>query len=253
VIVLRSEKEVKIIRENGHLVAKTLKALGEIIKPGITTKELEVFAHRLITQEGGYPAFLGYRGFPASICTSVNEEVVHGIPSSRRLKEGDIISIDLGVCRNGYYADGAMTFRVGKINKEAEHLLNVTLKALYKGVSKARPGMRVLDISYAIQSYVEGEGFSVVRDLVGHGIGQEMHEEPQVPNFGEPGKGPRLKPGMTICIEPMVNQGGPNTKTLDDGWTVVTEDGSLSAHFEHTILITEGDPEILTICGGLYA
>lgn len=246
-IVLKSKREVEIIRENGRLVARVLNALGKLIKPDVTTKELEVFAHEFITKEGGYPAFLGYRGFPASICTSVNEEVVHGIPGARRLKEGDIISIDLGVSRGGYYADASMTFRVGKVDRKVAHLLDVTLDALYKGIAKARPGMRVLDISHAIQSCVEEEGFSVVRDLVGHGIGQQMHEEPQVPNFGEPGKGPRLKPGMTICIEPMVNQGGAETKTLDDGWTVVTKDGSLSAHFEHTVLIREGEPEILTM------
>lgn len=246
-IVLKSKREVEIIRRNGQLVARALDALGRFIRPGITTKELEMVAHELITKEGGRPAFLGYRGFPASICTSVNNEVVHGIPGPRRLVEGDIISIDLGVWRDGYYADGAMTFRVGEVEEEVERLLNVTLDALYRGIANARSGLRVLDISYAIQSYVESEGFSVVRDLVGHGIGQQMHEEPQVPNFGEPGKGPRLKPGMTICIEPMVNQGGSKTKVLEDGWTVVTEDGSLSAHFEHTVFISERGPEILTL------
>lgn len=245
-ITLKSKKEINFIRENGRLVAKTLSCLKECIKPGVTTKELADVAHEIITQEGGYPAFLDYRGFPGSICTSVNNEVVHGIPGNRRLKTGDIIGIDLGVYRNGYYADAAVTFVIGKASCETARLLKVTEEALFEGIEAARLPSRILDIAFAIQSYVEKAGFSVVRDLVGHGIGQQMHEEPQVPNFGEPGKGPRLKPGMTICLEPMVNEGNFETKCLSDGWTVVTKDGSLSAHFEHTILITEGDAEILT-------
>lgn len=245
-ITLKSKREIDLIRENGRLVASTFASLKEHIKPGVTTRELADIASKLIRREGGYPAFLDYRGFPGSICTSVNDEVVHGIPSRRRLKNGDIISIDLGVYRNGYYADAAMTFAVGEIDSQTLRLLRVAKEALYVGIRMARLPHRVFDISYAIQSYVEGAGFSVVRDLVGHGIGQDMHEEPQVPNFGEIGKGPRLKPGMTICLEPMVNAGGFETRQLNDGWTVVTKDGSRSAHFEHTILITEGDAEILT-------
>lgn len=245
-IILKSNQEVNLIRENGRLVARTLDAINECIKPGVTTKKLEGVAHELITREGGHPAFLGYRGFPGSICTSVNDVVVHGIPDRRCLEDGDIISIDLGVYRNGYYADIAATFAVGKISEEAARLVRVAEEALYEGIKMAKPPNRVFDISWAIQSCVEREGFSVVRDLVGHGVGQELHEEPQVPNFGEPGKGARLKPGMTICVEPMINEGGYKTRCLNDGWTVVTKDGSLSAHFEHTILITEGNAKILT-------
>ncbi|HAV43114.1 TPA: type I methionyl aminopeptidase [bacterium] len=245
-IVLKSNHEVNLIHENGRLAAKVLATLGKLIKPGVTTKELEDVAHRLITKENGYPAFLNYKGFPASICTSINEVVVHGIPDNRCFKEGDIISIDIGVFRNACYADIAATFAVGRISKKAERLLKVAKEALYEGIRKARPPNRVFDISWAIQSLVEKKGFNVVRSLTGHGIGQELHEEPQVPNFGEPGKGARLKPGMVLCIEPMINEGGFETTCLDDGWTIVTKDGSLSAHFEHTVLITETNAKILT-------
>jgi methionyl aminopeptidase len=217
-----------------------------MIQPGITTKEIELFADGRITALGGKPAFKGYRGYPASICTSVNEEVVHGIPSSRKLREGDIISVDLGVYFDGFYGDGAVTIPVGKIDDDAATLLRITQEALDLGIENAVEGKRVNDISHAIQSHTEKNGFSVVRTFVGHGIGRELHEEPQVPNYGPPGKGPRLKEGMTLAIEPMVNAGTFEVKVLGDGWTAVTTDGKKSAHFEHTVLVTSGKPKILT-------
>lgn len=228
------------------IVAEILESLEDMIKTGITTREIENFAEERITALGGVPAFKGYRGYPASICTSVNEQVVHGIPSSRKLKEGDILSVDLGVYMDGFYGDGAVTVPVGKIDMETAELIKVTETALYLGIQNAVEGKRLYDISYAIQKYVEENGFSVVRLFVGHGIGRELHEEPQVPNYGTPGHGPRLKKGMTLAIEPMVNAGRHDVRILDDGWTAVTVDGKKSAHFEHTVLITSGNPEILT-------
>ncbi len=231
------------------IVAKTLDAIKTLVKPGITTEEIENFADAYIRANNAVPAFKGYRGYPASICTSVNNEIIHGIPSDRELKEGDIVSIDLGVYKDGFYGDAAYTFPVGEIYPDAERLLRVTEESLYIGIENARPDNRVSDISCSIQRHIESNGFSVVRAFVGHGIGRDLHEEPQIPNFGLPNRGPRLKPGMTLAIEPMVNEGGYEVLILNDGWTTVTMDGKLSAHFEHTILVTSDKPKILTKIG----
>ncbi len=231
------------------IVAKTLDAIKTLVKPGITTEEIENFADAYIRANNAVPAFKGYRGYPASICTSVNNEIIHGIPSDRVLKEGDIVSIDLGVYKDGFYGDAAYTFPVGEIYPDTERLLRVTEESLYIGIENARPDNRVSDISCSIQRHIESNGFSVVRAFVGHGIGRDLHEEPQIPNFGLPNRGPRLKPGMTLAIEPMVNEGGYEVLILDDGWTTVTMDGKLSAHFEHTILVTSDKPKILTKIG----
>ncbi len=245
-IVVKSMHEFLLMQKAGRIVATVLNELEAAIKPGVTTKELDEIAETTILKLGGVPAFKGYGGFPASICTSVNEEVVHGIPGKRVLKEGDIISIDVGAFYEGYCGDAARTFPVGKISPLAEQLLQVTKEALEKGVAMAKVGNRLTDISHAIQTHVEASGFSVVRQYVGHGIGQKMHEEPQVPNYGLPGRGPRLKAGMALAIEPMVNTGEFPVRTLSDNWTVVTQDGSLSAHFEDTVFITEDGNEVLT-------
>jgi methionyl aminopeptidase len=245
-IILKSPQEIERIAQACGIVAKTLDAVKAIVKPGITTAEIESFVDAYIRKNNAVPAFKGYRGYPASICTSVNDEVIHGIPSDRVLKEGDILSVDLGVYKDGFYGDAAYTFPVGKIHPDTERLLKVTAEALYIGIENARADNRVSDISYSIQNHVESNGFSVVRAFVGHGIGSELHEEPQIPNFGLPGRGPRLRPGMTLAIEPMVNEGGYEVLILDDGWTVVTKDGKLSSHFEHTILVTLDKPRILT-------
>lgn len=234
------------MREAGRIVAKTLELIRQAIVPGVSTGYLDSLAEKFIRSEGARPAFKGLYGFPASICASVNEEVVHGIPGLRTLKKGDIISIDIGAEISGYYGDGACTFPVGEIGPEAKRLLEVTEEALYRGIACARQKNHLSDISFAVQSTVEENGFSVVRDYVGHGIGRAMHEEPQVPNYGRPGRGPRLRPGMTLAIEPMVNAGGFEVLTLGNNWTVVTRDGRLSAHFEHTVAVTDGEPEILT-------
>lgn len=234
------------MRDAGRIVAGVLQELAKAIKPGVTTGELNRLAEDFILARGARPAFKGLYGFPASICTSVNEQVVHGIPGPRELLNGDIVSIDVGVELNGYFGDGAATFPVGEVSPEAQKLLEVTEQSLYEGIRFARQGNRLSDISHAIQSYVEKHGFSVVRDYVGHGIGRSMHEEPQVPNFGRPGRGPRLRAGMTLAIEPMVNAGTHEVRVLEDNWTVVTRDAGLSAHFEHTVAITDGEPEILT-------
>ncbi len=245
-IIIKTADEINKIAKACKIVAETLEELKLQVKPGITTKEIEKIAQEKIVKRGGTPAFKGYRGYPASICTSVNNQVVHGIPSGLRLKEGDILGIDLGVLLDGFYGDGAVTLPVGKISHLAEKLLKVTEEALYIGIDKATPKNRVLDISSAIQNHVEKNGFSVVRALVGHGIGMSLHEEPQVPNFGTAGHGPKLKKGMTIAIEPMVNAGSYEVTILGDKWTVVTLDNGLSAHFEHTVAITENGAEILT-------
>ncbi len=245
-ITLKSSQEIEHMRQAGKIVANTLAELGEAIKPGITTLELDALARRCIKKSGGRPAFLGYHGFPASICTSINEEVVHGIPGLRRLKPGDIISVDVGVCFKGYYGDSTVTFPVGDVSQLARRLIEVSQNALSKGIEKACAGNRLFDISHAIQSVAESAGFTVVRNYVGHGIGSQMHEEPQVPNFGEPGKGPKLEAGMVLAIEPMVNAGTWEVETLKDNWTVVTRDRKLSVHFEHTVAILEEGPEILT-------
>jgi len=246
-IILKSPRELALMRRAGRIVARVLDRFREVVRPGITTAELEEVALQIIEREGGIPSFKGYRGYPAAICASINEEVVHGIPSPKRvLKEGDIISLDVGAIYKGYHGDAAITLPVGAVSEEVQRLLEVTQGALHAGIAQAHPGNRLGDISAAIQRYVESRGFNVVREYTGHGIGQEMHEEPQIPNFGPPNRGPRLRPGMTMALEPMVTAGDWRTRTLSDGWTVVTADGSLSAHFEHTIAITDGEPEILT-------
>ena len=246
-IICRSIAELERMREAGRLVGEVLTELTAQVAPGVNTADLDAIAERRITQAGATPAFKGYHGYPASICASINDEVIHGIPSGRRvLREGDIISIDVGASLGGYYGDSAVTLAVGQVSEEAATLLRVTEEALYKAIERARAGNRVSDIGHIVQHHVEAYGFSVVREFVGHGIGQRMHEEPQVPNYGEPGRGPRLTEGMVLAIEPMVNAGKPAVKVLGDGWTAVTRDGSLSAHFEHTVAVTAGEPWILT-------
>lgn len=245
-IVLKSEDELRAMREAGRLVAKTHAVVQSAIRPGITTASLDALAEEYIRDHGALSAFKGYNGYPSNICVSINEEVVHGIPGSRTLKEGDIVSIDIGAVVNGFYGDMARTYPVGEVSAEAEQLIAVTKKALAKGVAAAVAGNRLSDIGHAVQSYVEAHNLSVVRDFVGHGIGRSMHEAPQIPNFGRPGRGPRLKPGMVLAIEPMVNIGGWEVIVLSDNWTVVTADGSLSAHFEDTVAVTEKGPLILT-------
>jgi len=246
-IVIKSKREIELMRKAGRVVAKVLEEIEKTIKPGIATIELDSVAEEIIKKYNAIPAFKGYRGYPATICSSINEEVVHGIPGLRFLKDGDIISIDVGAIVDGYCADAARTFPVGEISEDAKKLIEVTEKSFFEGIKYATPNFRLSDISHAIQKYVEENNFSVVRDYVGHGIGRKMHEEPQVPNFGPPGKGPRLREGMTLAIEPMVNAGGYEVEIKEDGWTVVTKDRSLSAHYENTIAITNGEPEILTI------
>ncbi len=245
-ITKKSSRELKYMRDAGRVVAGTFAELEKAIVPGVTTQELDTIAEDYIRRQGAKPAFKGLYGFPASICTSVNEQVVHGIPGLRRLESGDIIGIDIGAEINGYFGDSAVTFPVGTVSEEDLELLRVTEEALYAGISQAVDGNRLSDISHAVQEHVESRGYSVVRDYVGHGIGSKMHEEPQVPNFGQPGRGPRLESGMTLAIEPMVNMGTHEVMTLPDNWTVVTRDGKPSAHFEHSIAITRGEPEILT-------
>jgi methionyl aminopeptidase len=235
------------MREAGRLVGEVLTELAAHVAPGVTTADLDELAERRILRAGATPAFKGYHGYPATICASVNEEVIHGIPSGRRvLNEGDVISIDVGASLDGYFGDSAITLAVGKVSEEAATLLRVTDESLYKAIEAVKPGGRISDIGHAVQKHVEAYGFSVVREFVGHGIGQKMHEEPQVPNYGEPGRGPRLTEGMVLAIEPMVNAGKPAVKVLADGWTAVTRDGSLSAHFEHTVAVTADGPWILT-------
>ena len=246
-IVCRSAAELERMREAGRLVGEVLTELTAAVAPGVSTAELDEIAERRIRQAGATPAFKGYHGYPATICASINDEVIHGIPSGRRvLAEGDIISIDVGAALDGYYGDSAVTLPVGQVSEQAATLLRVTEESLYKAIEQARPGKRVSDIGHAVQRHVEAFGFSVVREFVGHGIGQRMHEEPQVPNYGEPGHGPRLAEGMVLAIEPMVNAGKPAVKVLADGWTAVTRDGGLSAHFEHTVAVTADGPWILT-------
>jgi methionyl aminopeptidase len=245
-IILKSDREIEKMTNAGRLVAETHAFLKSIIKPGVTTKELDVAAEDFIRSHDAVPAFKGYNGFPGSICASINNVVVHGIPGLNKLKDGDIISIDVGTIVEGYYGDGAKTHPVGKVKDEDLRLIEVTKQSFYEGLKYAKVGYRLSDISHAIQKYVEINGFSVVRDFVGHGIGQEMHEEPQIPNFGLPGKGPRLEAGMVLAIEPMVNIGSYHVKVLSDNWTVVTIDGKKSAHYEHTIAITNDEPLILT-------
>jgi len=246
-VILKSLQEIDKIRKACLVVANVLEIIRTKVQAGITTKELDDFAEQYIRDAGAKPAFKGYRGYPCSLCTSVNEQVVHGIPSKAVvLRQGDIISIDVGAVVDGFYGDAAITVPVGSVTSEAERLIQVTYESLLKGIAEARPGNRLYDISAAVQSHVEAHGFSVVREFVGHGIGRSLHEDPQIPNFGDRGSGPRIKSGMVLAIEPMVNAGGCVTKVKEDGWTAVTADGSLSAHFEHTIAVMDDGPLILT-------
>ncbi len=246
-IVIKSKGELAIMREAGRIVAEAEQVLREKVKPGVTTAELDVIADEIIAKRGATPSFKGYHGFPASICASINEEVVHGIPSKKRvLQDGDIIAIDIGATLKGFVGDGAFTIGVGNVSDTAKRLMQTTEAALMAGIAQARAGHHLDDISGAVQDVAEANGFSVVREYVGHGVGRAMHEEPQIPNYRQGKLGPQLKPGMTLAIEPMLNEGVWQTHTLRDKWTVVTQDGKLSAHFEHTIAVTEGEPEILT-------
>ncbi len=235
------------MREAGRITARALRVVASAVKPGVTTGELDALAEETIRSAGAAPAFKGYHGFPATLCTSVDSQVVHGIPGSRVLREGEILSVDCGAIVDGYYGDSAMTFPVGAVSDEARRLMDVTRMSLEAGIARCMPGMRLHDISAAVQAVAEGAGFSVVREYVGHGIGRAMHEDPQVPNYGQAGTGPTLKAGMVLAIEPMINAGRADVRSLDDGWTVVTSDGRMSAHFEHTVAITENGPMVLTL------
>ncbi len=247
-IQLKSIEEIEKMRASGRIVGTILKEMGERVRPGVTTGELDAYAEARTLEFGAIPAFKGYHGFPGTVCISVNDEVVHGIPSTKRvLQEGDIVGLDFGVIFDGWYGDSARTFAVGKIADSAQKLLNVTEEGLLKGIEQCREGSRLFDIGHAVQNFVEGHGYSVVREFVGHGIGRALHEDPQVPNYGPRGKGIPLKVGMVLAIEPMINMGRPDVKVLKDGWTAVTCDRSLSAHFEHTVAITESGPQILTL------
>lgn len=246
-IILKNPKEVELMRVAGKIVGETLLLIEKKVKPGITTAELDRIAEEFITKHGAKPSFKGLYGFPATLCISVNNQVVHGIPGNYALKDGDIISVDCGAHINGFHGDAARTFAVGNVSEEAKKLIEVTKQSFFEGIKYAKEGNSLSDISHSIQSYVENEGFSVVRDFVGHGIGKDVHEDPEVPNFGKPGRGPKLRSGMTLAIEPMVNAGTSRVKVLGDDWTVVTSDGSLSAHYENTIVILPDGPEILTL------
>ena len=245
-IVLKTDEEIKRMAEACRIVAEVLEGMKKNVSPGVTTKELDEFAESYIISKGARPAFKGYRGYPSTLCASLNEQVVHGIPSADKLRNGDIISIDVGVYYNGFYGDAAVTLPIGSISTQAQKLLSVTENALEAGIKKAVLGNRLSDISSTIQDHVESENFSVVRTFVGHGIGRDLHEDPQIPNYGRPGEGPKLVEGMTLAIEPMVNAGGWEVNILKDGWTAVTKDGSLSAHFEHTVAIAKNGQNILT-------
>lgn len=245
-IVIKSKHEIELMQESGRIVALVHEAISKAIKAGVTTGELDEIAERIILDNGAVPSFKGYGGFPASICTSINEQVIHGIPSKAVLKEGDVISVDVGAFKNGYHADAARTHPVGKVSENAYKLIKVTEECFFEGLKYCKEGYRLFDISHAIQKYAEDRGFSIVRDYVGHGIGTKLHEEPAIPNYGPEGKGPRLVAGMVLAIEPMVNEGDFEVKVLGDDWTVVTADGKLSAHYEHTVVITENDPILLT-------
>jgi len=245
-IILKTKREIEIMRRAGKLVAESHELVRRNIKPGITTLELDLLVEDYLRSQNAIPTFKGYSGFPFSICASVNEEVVHGFPSKRKLAEGDIVSIDIGATFEGYVGDSAKTFLVGEVDDEKRRLVEVTRQCFYEGIKFAKVSYRLSDISHAIQQYAESNGFSVVRDFVGHGIGRNMHESPQIPNFGKPGKGPRLQEGMVLAIEPMINAGTYHVKVLDNDWTVVTLDGKPSAHYEHTVAITDGEPMLLT-------
>ena len=250
-IAIKNERELNVMRRACEITAAARALAGEMVRPGVTTKQIDKAVHDYIVSQGAKPSFLGYHGYPGSACISVNETVIHGIPDGRVLKDGDIVSIDVGAFYRGFHGDCAATFACGTISAEAEKLIEVTKQSFFEGIRFAKRGHRVSDISHAIQTYVESNGFSVVRSFVGHGVGAQLHEEPEVPNYGAPGRGPRLIPGMTLAIEPMVNVGGHEVRVLKDNWTVVTIDGKLSAHYENTVLITDGEPEILTVTEGL--
>jgi methionyl aminopeptidase len=245
-IVCKSPAELEKMRAANQLVARILEELAAMVAPGVSTADLDAAAESKVRAAGAEPAFKGYRGYPATLCASVNEQVVHGIPSSKALVAGDIVSLDMGVKLNGYYGDSAITVPVGPVGDDVKSLLRVTQEALDKGIAQVKIGGRISDIGHAIQAHVEAHGFSVVREFVGHGIGASLHEEPQIANYGEPGRGPRMVEGMTLAIEPMVNMGKPSVKVLADGWTAVTKDGSLSAHFEHTVAVTKDGPMVMT-------
>ena len=247
-VVLKNSSEVRGMIAAGKLSAQALKLAGEMVEPGVSTSEIDREVRKFIQSHGAEPSFLGYGGFPGSACISINEEIIHGIPGPRKIQEGDIVSVDVGAFFKGFHGDNAATFGAGRVSPEAQALMDATRESLYKGIAMAKPGNRLGDISHAIQSYVEALGYGVVREYVGHGVGRKLHESPEVPNYGKAGHGVRLLPGMTIAIEPMINQGTANVRQLPDGWTVVTADGKLSAHFEHTIAITDQGPLILTQC-----
>lgn len=245
-IILKSPAEIELMRKAGHVVAGAHARLRHVISPGVSTQDLDDYIAEYLKEQGAVSSFKGYQGYPANICVSVNEEVVHGIPGSRTLKEGDIVSVDIGAIVDGYHGDSAWTYPVGQISAEAQKLLEVGEESLKAAIVQAKKGNRLSDVSHAVEAFVETTGFSVVRDFVGHGIGRDMHEAPQIPNFGPPGRGPRLKAGMTLAIEPMVNAGGWDVEILADRWTAVTKDRSLSVHFEHTVAVTEDGPQVLT-------
>ena len=250
-IAIKNERELNVMRKACKITAAARALAGEMVRPGVSTQQIDKAVHDFIVAQGAKPSFLGYHGYPASVCISVNDAVIHGIPGGYVLREGDIVSIDVGAYYEGFHGDCAATFPCGAISTQAQKLIEVTKQSFYEGIRFATRGHRVSDISHAIQTYVESNGYSVVRSFVGHGVGAQLHEEPEVPNFGQPGRGPRLRPGMTLAIEPMVNAGVYDVKVLKDGWTTVTADGKLSAHYENTVLITDGEPEILTVAEGL--
>ena len=250
-IVIKNGQELQGMRKACKITAAARALAGEMVRPGMTTEAIDKAVHDFIVAQGAKPSFLGYRGFPASTCISVNSTVIHGIPGGYKLKEGDIVSVDVGAYYKGFHGDCAATFPCGTVSAEAQRLIDVTKQSFFEGIGFAKRGYRVSDISHAVQKHVESNGFSVVRAFVGHGVGAQLHEEPEVPNYGSPGRGPRLLPGMTLAIEPMVNEGIYDVRVLKDGWTTVTADGKLSAHYENTVLITDGEPEILTVAEGL--
>ncbi|HPW18037.1 MAG TPA: type I methionyl aminopeptidase [Candidatus Aminicenantes bacterium] len=245
-ITFKSAAELEGMRQSSRIVAAVLGELGPLVRPGLRTRDLDLYAEKRTRELGAVPAFKGYRGYPASVCVSVNEEIIHGIPSGRILQEGDVVSLDFGVLYEGFYSDSAVTVPVGRVTADAARLIAAAERAFFKGLAELREGRRLSDVSAAIQASVESEGFSVIRQFVGHGIGRALHEEPQVPNFGAPGRGPKLRPGLTLAIEPMIAAGGPEVEVLEDGWTAVTRDRSLAAHFEHTVALTEDGPEVLS-------
>ncbi|MBQ1603424.1 MAG: type I methionyl aminopeptidase [Oscillospiraceae bacterium] len=246
-ITLKSEREIELMRRAGKITAAARALAGEMVKPGVTTQEIDKAVHHFIRSQGAEPSFLNYNGYPASCCISVNDEIIHGIPGKRVLHEGDIVSVDVGAYIGGVHGDCAATYACGAISEEAQRLINVTRQSFFEGIKYAREGHRLSDISHAVQEYVEANGFSVVREYVGHGIGHRMHESPEIPNFGAPGHGPKLLRGMTIAVEPMVNAGAAAIRQMSDGWTVKTRDGKYAAHYENTLLITSGEPELLTV------